>query len=186
MMPVIRVSDTTYEKLQRLAKPFVDTPEAVIARLADAALSGAVRPASEAPRTAVAIPAVSPDTPGSLTHTKLRFAQIEGQVIHQPNWNKLSRAAHALAMTVVPSVEVLRNISDANIRVGRYENEGFAYLADANISIQGQDSIGAWQSSYAIAKELGFPIEVVVEWHNKEGAAYPGEQRRIAWKPADK
>jgi hypothetical protein len=183
MMPVIRKSDATYEKHQRLAKPFVDTPEAVIARLADSALSGTTQPAARA--TVTTIPTLDPNEPGSLTHTRLRFAQIDGQVIDQPNWNKLSRAAHALAMTLVSSLDVLRHVSGANIRPGRYENEGFAYLADANISLQGQDSSGAWTASYAIAKELGFPIEVIVEWHNKDGAAFPGEQRRISWKPTD-
>jgi len=35
MMPVIRISDSTYQRLQSHAKPFVDTPDSVIDRLLD-------------------------------------------------------------------------------------------------------------------------------------------------------
>lgn len=185
MSPVVRISDETYEKLQALAKPFVDTPDSIISRLADAGLSGAAisSAGSSLSKPETPLKELDPDSPGSLTHTKLRSARFGDEAIQKPNWNKLSRTAHSRAMTVMPSLDALRHISAANIRTGRYEGEGFAYIADADISVQGQDSSQAWECSYAIAKELGFPIEVVVEWYNKEGAAYPGEQRRIAWEP---
>lgn len=35
MMPVVRISDPVYERLQQLAAPFVDTPDTVIQRLLD-------------------------------------------------------------------------------------------------------------------------------------------------------
>jgi hypothetical protein len=41
---------------------------------------------------------------------------------------------------------------------GKKEDEGYRYLADVNLSVQGQDANAAW------AKQLNCPFEVIFAW----------------------
>jgi len=107
----------------------------------------------------VPLKSLDPEFPGSLKHTRLRSARLDGKEIPQPNWNKLSRTAHGIGADMLP-LEHLRRVSGANIRSGQYEDEGFVHLPDANISIQGQDSDQAWRSTFALARNLHISIDV--------------------------
>ncbi|HEX2094121.1 MAG TPA: hypothetical protein VHG28_17085 [Longimicrobiaceae bacterium] len=185
MSPVIRVSESTYERLQALAKPFVDTPDSVITRLLD--LTPARAQSSQSGNGKFARPndaiELDPDAPGNLAHTRVRYVRFGDRVLEQPNWANLLRVAHAVALEELGSVAALRQAAGTNIREGRYESEGFTYLAGSNISLQGQDSNLSWQNSLRLARKLGVPVEVAFEWYNKESAAHPGKSGHIAWSP---
>jgi hypothetical protein len=188
MSPVIRISESTYELLQRLARPFVDTPDSVIQRLAEKELQGGegVQSSNGRPRATRADEIqLDPESPGNLAHTRVRYARLGDHVIQNPNWAKLFRLAHAEALEELGSVASLRQVSRAHIREGRYESEGFSYLAGSDISVQGQDSNLSWQNSLRLAQATGLPVEVEFEWYNKEGAAHPGKAGRIQWEPVE-
>lgn len=179
----IRISDETFALLGRLARPFVETtPESVIHRLAAEALSGASvdRPNVEYDEELVEM---DPHVPENLAHTRVLIARLGRDEIDRPNWNKLLRETHALAMERLGSLTAVRRVSSANMKEGRHEQEGYSYLPDSNISIQGLDSNLAWQNCLRIAKKLNLPIEVEFSWYDKEGAAHPGERGRIRWSP---
>jgi hypothetical protein len=186
MTPVIRISEATYELLQQLARPFVDTPDSVIHSLAEKELqNGGDAPSANGAQRARRSDEVTldPEAPGNLAHTRVRYACLGDHVIQNPNWAKLFRLAHVEALEELGSVTALRQVSGAHIKEGRYESEGFSYLAGADISLQGQDSNLSWQNSLRLAQKLGLPVEVEIEWYNKEGAAHPGKSGRMRWDP---
>ena len=65
---------------------------------------------------------------------------------------------------------------------GRKEDEGFRYLSDLNVSIQGQDSNDACRAIATVAQSLNLAVEIIFMWRLKEGAIYPGEKGRLLLK----
>ena len=81
------------------------------------------------------------------------------------------------------SFDALRRVSTANLREGKYEESGYRYLQDADLSIQGVDSNLAWDHSLRVARAIEIPIDVRFEWRNKEAADRPGEEAILEWAP---
>jgi len=185
-VPTIEITQATFAKLQALGVAFVDTPETVIARLADAALEvvGKKRqqPAVVSPDPNVI--EVDPLFTGNLAHTRVRRARFGDQEVEPPKWNNLLRTAHIEAIKSLGSFVALKEASSARLKEGRYEGEGFKPVPGANFSIQGLDSNLSWSSSLRLAKLLKVPIEIEFEWYSKEGAAHPGKRGHMRWDPA--
>jgi hypothetical protein len=183
-MPQVEISDATYAKLQQLGVAFVDTPETVIARLADDALAGhrarGIGAVHDPVFSGIELDAFSP---GNLAFTRVRSASFAGREIDRPRWNKLLRVAHIEAYRKLGSFSELSEVSNARLRRGSYVKDGFSYLPEVDFSIQGLDSNLSWDSSLRLARKLGVPVEVEFEWLHKEGAAHPGKRGRLAWAP---
>lgn len=184
MSHVITVSDDTFGKLQALARPFIDTEESVIVALAEAELERRAVSAngngSLAGRTVLRL---DPDSHENLTHARLLSANVDGRPIHRPKWNGLLGHLHVVAHKRLGSFDALRRVSTANLREGKYEESGYRYLQDADLSIQGVDSNLAWDHSLRVARAIEIPIDVRFEWRNKEAAARPGEEAILEWAP---
>ena len=173
------------EMLGLLAIPFVEiTPESVVNRLVKNALAeqkkGAVTVALIAPDD---ISVLDSDHPGSLTHTKVLAATIDGQPMYKANWNGILDRLHVLGRERLGSFAALRAASGANLKDEKYTNDGYRYLPEINVSIQGVDSNLAWSHSLGLARALDVPIEVKFMWRQKEGAARPGETAVLRWAP---
>jgi predicted nucleotidyltransferase len=110
-------------------------------------------------------------------------AKVGEEEIRRPNWNKLMRTMHVLACPALGSFEELAKVSTANLRAGRFEERGFEYLPEADLSIQGQDANLAWKHTLWLAKALGVALHVQFEWRVTEGAAHPGRAGILAWAP---
>ena len=184
-MPQIQISDRTFERLQRLATPFVDMPDTVIERLLD----------EHEARTNTAVPGTTgltiqalqqdPDAPDNLTFTRVRSASFGNIEISRPKWNKLVRTAHQEARQRLGSFHSLASITITNIQEGKHEDYGYTYIPEADISVQGLAANLAWPSSLKLARHLKVPIRVVFEWHNKDGAAHPGKRSILEWTPSE-
>ena len=178
-MPQIRIEDPTFERLQRHARPLVDTSDTVVNRALDALdqLAGAPVPANghgtEAERR------IDPRQLPSLTHTKLLDASIAGNTVARPNWNLLLEKMLRLAMKRVGTFEKLCQLCPVNMVSGRKQDEGYSYLSDIDVSVQGQDSNSACRTVVTTAQGLGIALEIGFMWRPKKGAAYPGERARI-------
>ncbi|MBD0264424.1 MAG: hypothetical protein ICV78_17355, partial [Tolypothrix sp. Co-bin9] len=95
MMPVVRIPDTIYKRLQAIAVPFEDTPITVIERLLSE------YEARHKPQEIIESEnyrVLDPDAPPNLHHTRVIRAVIGGSEIRQPNWNKIVDQAHILAI----------------------------------------------------------------------------------------
>jgi hypothetical protein len=184
-MPVITLSDATYAMLKAYAEPFVDTEESVIRRALDALQREAISLKRNADTSTQTNGSLRLE-PGSheLVHTRVTSATVDARPIHHPKWNSLMNHLHVLGRKRFGSFDALRKASSANLRDGKYEENGYKYLPEADISIQGVAADRACEHSFQLAKAMGVPIKVTVEWRNKEGAAHPGRTGVVEWTPS--
>ncbi len=176
VVPTITLSDLTFGRLQRHAVAFVDTPDMVINRALDA-LEQAASP--DKAQDAEPERRIDPRMLPNLRHTKVLSAKIDGEEIARANWNLLVFEMLHRVMKRVGDFDKLRQLCPANIIKGRKEDDGYNYLADLDVSVQGQDANGACRTVVSAAQGLGLALEITFMWRQKEGAAYPGEMGRI-------
>jgi hypothetical protein len=193
-MPTVSLSPATYAKLQKAAKPFVDTEDSTCSRILDfyfehrrnAEKNGAsgvdANGSSNAPAGVVRL---KPNS-GKLKHTKLNSATVDGLALQRPKWNSLMFDMHVMARKRLGSFEAVCKASHANLRQGRYEEDGYRYLPEADLSVQGVDANLACGHSFRLATVLNVPLRVTFEWRDKDGAAYPRQQGVIEWTPNDR
>jgi hypothetical protein len=178
-MPEVTIQGATFERLQRHAKPLVDTIDTVMSR----ALDALERVASDSPsgggRGTDAERRIDPRVLPNLTHTKVLDASIEGQPVAKANWNLLLDEMLRRGMRRVGTFEKLRQLCPVNMVKGRKDDEGFSYLTDIDVSVQGQDANGACRAVVMAAQGLGIPVDIGFMWRYKQEAAYPGERARL-------
>jgi hypothetical protein len=186
-MPTVIISEPTFAKLKQISEPFVDTPESRIERLIDDELMRRGVPSNgnaHAPTIKEGIISQDPMSHDSLFHTRIISATIGGKELYRPNWNGLLDYLHVLALKHLGSFDALKRASASQIRQGRYEQLGFGYVPDGDISIQGVDANMAWDHSLRLARTIEVPIKLIFEWREKEGAAHPGKRGALEWAPA--
>jgi hypothetical protein len=181
VVPSIEISPQTFARLQACAIPLVDNIETVIARLIDfyEAREGAPVPGSGA---ANEVRQFNPLSPPNLTHTKVLAVEFCGRPLEhrQANWNGLLDAAIREAKARANSTSELKRLIIIPFVEGPKMNEGFRFLSDAGVSVQGQDANGAWKGACHIAQRLGLAIAATFVWREKEGAAFAGVTGRLA------
>lgn len=186
VMPQIEISNQTFERLQAIAKPFIDTPGSVIDRLLDR--YDVLSKSSEFTIKEEVLPTrpmvFDPGQPPDLTHTKLTRAAFGVNDLQRVNWAELVRVAHETAYASVQDFAHLRQLSSAHLVKGKKEDEGFTPMRGMDFSIQGVDTNGAWKIAYGLARKLGVSIEAHFEWREKEGSMHPGQAGTLKWKPS--
>lgn len=177
MAPAVELSSATFTRLQAHAVPLVDTIETVITRLLDAFERRDGAPASdEGPGESGAARRFNPNTPPSLRHAKALAIEFDGQSLDrkEANWNGLLDAAIRKAKAGTRTTAELRKLVVVNLVEGQKTDEGYRFLSDIGVSVQGQDANGAWKAVCHIAQQLGCPVQVTFVWRDKPGAAFPG------------
>ena len=183
MVPSVELSPQTFSRLQTHAVPLVDNIETVISRLIDfyEARDGAPVPAS--PDSAASkIRQFNPVSPPILTFTKVLTVEFCGRPLEhgQANWNGMLNAAVRAAKSHIKSASELKQLVIIPFVDGHKVDEGYRFLSDLGISIQGQDANGAWKAACHIAQKLGFQLTATFVWREKEGAAFPGVIGRLS------
>jgi hypothetical protein len=178
-MPQVTIDDKTFERLQRHARPLVDTLDTVINRAVDRLEQDEDSGELSAGRVTETERRIDPRVLPNLTHTKVLDASIEGKLIAKANWNLLLDEMLRGAMKHVGTFEKLRQLCPVNMIKGRKEDEGYSYLSDIDISVQGQDANAACRTVVTAAQGLGVALDIGFMWRHKEGAAHPGERARI-------
>ncbi len=173
----VELPDDLFAKLQKHAVPFIDTPVTVIERAVRALEQGDEEPSTgalavvgnDAPRS------FNPAAPPSLTHTKPRSAKVDGIALPYSDayWNSIWFAVIRRAAARGVSTEDLLDLITTNRQAGRRLDNGFTYIDEAGLSVQGQDANGAWRQTYVIASATGIAVEVVFAWQNNPKAAMP-------------
>ena len=157
--------------------PLVDTIESVINRLLDAyeTKDGAPVPAGSNGEASNLRQFIA-DTPPDLTHTKVLSTEFNGKPLArgEANWNGLLNAAMRLAKAKAKSTADLKKLVIVNFVEGEKSNEGYRFLSDVGMSVQGQDANGAWKGACHVAQQLGCNLKVTFIWRDKEGASFPG------------
>ncbi len=177
----VELSDATFERLQNHAVPLVDSVEAVINRLAafyedskPTRPNPVQAPSTEGPRQFNAA------SPPDLTHTKILSVELGGMPLPKPNWNRLLFEMSRQAKDRLSSGDNPRRLITVNFVDGKKEDEGYRFIPEIGLSVQGQDANSAWAGACHIAQQLGIPVEVEFLWRAKEGAAFPGVTGRLS------
>jgi hypothetical protein len=182
-MPQIEISDVTFSRLQELAVPLVDNNDTVISRLLDAFAQGK-SPLASARQNGTQASAeprkFSASSPPSLTHTKLLSGRLNGKAIREVKWNGLLVESIRLAKSSARNDQELRRLISVNFMQGKKDTEGYHYVQDIDLSVQGQDADAAWSGAYQIARQLGIAIEAEFQWRSKDGAAFPGVTGKLS------
>lgn len=187
MMPVVRIPDPLFERLQAIATPLVDSPASVIEKLLDfyeAQRTGArqtIHAASTEQENAPEVMSLDPEDPPDLRHTRI-VGRFDGRGVTK--WNELVHLAHRVAILRLGSFDALRSATTSNIVKGRRNDSGFHYDPEATISIQNVEANLAWRNTLNLARHLNMAVSVDIEWFEKDSAAHPGKKGRLAWVPA--
>jgi len=121
-----------------------------------------------------------PDQPPDLSFTKFINATFGTQ--SPTKWSALVRCAVRTALQKNISIGKLKSFS-IPVQEGQKNDEGYHPLPDMNVAVAGVDASKAWLSALLIAKELNVEITVRFRWREKDGAAYPGKEGLLQWKP---
>ncbi len=176
-MPEITIEQATFERLQHHAQPLIDTVDAVVNRALDALETGAWKQPDEVGR--VDEHEVDPDRLPDVTHTKVLTARIAAADVKGPNWNRLLHRVLVLSMGQVADLNGLRRLCPANMVCGKKTDEGYSYLPEIDISVQGLSANEACAALTVTARALGIGLEIAFMWRAKDGAAHPGERGRL-------
>lgn len=174
----ITVKYQTVKRMLGIAESFSETPDSLINRLIDFFI---LHRADAAPAEtsgigeAVQRASLDPFSPPSLRHTKLMFAKLEGRDIPAPSWNGLVEEAIKIAWKRLGSFSALQKLAPANMVQGCKRDQGYRYLKDLNLSVQGQDANDAWRCIARLARAQDFRVEVGFIWRDSPAAARPGE-----------
>lgn len=177
-MPKIDISDAVFLRLQKHAKPLIDTPNSVIDRAIDA-LEVETPPAatpSITPSTALTIDVHNlPD----LTHTKVIYGSVDGTEEYKPYWNSIVRSVLIKAFKKVGDFDAFRRQCPINIVKGEKYDSGYKYLEEIGISYQGADANQSAKFLIRMAPTHDIKIKVQFEWEPRTGAAHPGQTGTI-------
>jgi len=184
----IEIPEPLLKRLQKHATPFVDSPLSVIERWADF-YEQHNQPKTDTKATNSKHPAMmishgarqfDPKRPPSLLHTRVRG---EFDATQFSNWNDMLRIAHIRAFKEAGTFEELRKMTRAQIRKGAYSDEGYRFVSEIGISIQGVDANHAWEYALRLAIHLKVPVKAEIEWRQNDKAAHPGERGIMVWTP---
>ncbi|HZF00437.1 MAG TPA: hypothetical protein VE344_00925 [Methylomirabilota bacterium] len=187
----IEIPEPLLKRLQKDAIPFIDTtPLSVIERWADfydqynkqkselsVPKNGSKHPLTDIPH---GVRQFDPKRPPSLLHTRVRG---EFDKTSFSNWNDMLRIAHIYTFKEAGSFDELRKITRAQIRKGSYSDEGYKFVPEIGVSIQGVDASHAWEYALRLAIHLKIPLKAEIEWRHNDNAAHPGERGIMVWTP---
>ena len=176
MPPTFDLAEDNFVRLQGLAIPLIDDLNSVIRRILDQIDTNDPPTEAEARASVTSSKKFDAFTPPDLTHTKLIAATIDSKDIEQRTWRSLRDTA-IRALVKVHNGDIAKFgpiILSRFARGNRNGEDGFAYLEDIDLSVQGQDAIGCYKTAFHIALNLGLPIRVQFLWRQKEAAAHPG------------
>ena len=177
-MPKILIQDFTFERLQSVATPLIDTADSVINRALDALVSQGSQVDPD-PERAIPNCEIDPDNLPDVTHSRVLSAQIDGKFVPTPNWNLLQEEALERAMKRFNDFDQVSRLSQTNIVRGRKEIHGYRYVPDLGISIQGSSAQTAFKTLVSVARELAIGIEIALAWPGGEGGTDSDKQTNL-------
>lgn len=174
-MHQVQISRETFSRLQAHAVPLVDTIETVINRALDALESNG-KAQNKFSRSGL-----DPSAPPSLSFTTVRSATVAGkkQPPHETFWNSVLIAAVRTAAKKGLSPHQIADLIVVNNVVGEKTDNGYKYIKESGISIQGQDANAAWKAIYHLATNIQLEIDISFIWQSNPKAAFPGQTGRL-------
>jgi hypothetical protein len=178
----VALAQDVFENLKQFAEPLVDDINSVIRKLiASYEETRGAHPAPLGPKPKTAgLMEFDPASPPNLRYTTPTKITLDGKLFKptETYWNTLLIEVIRQAAGLVSE----KNVADlviVNHQIGKKTDTGFKFIPEANLSVQGQDSVMAWKAIHHIAAQLGIPLEVEFRWQPKSRAAYPNSRARM-------
>ncbi|WP_293857006.1 hypothetical protein [uncultured Alsobacter sp.] len=180
MTPGTDLSATTLKRLAVYAEPFVDTVDSVVNRILDH-YEAAQNATAAQPDAMPGVPLVSAASPPNLSYTTPKSIEIDGEIMPpaQAYWNLAFLKVVEIAAKKGKTAKELKNMISANSYVGEKVDNGYKFLPEVGLSIQGLDANSAWKATYNLARTMRIKVDVVFAWQNTEKAARPNEVARM-------
>ena len=171
MTPQINIENSTIERMKPHAEPLVDSYDSVINR----ALDALEKIKSDSGTSNSLERVLNPAAPPNLAYTTVNTIVWKGNRLPpaEAYWNTFLLAVIRECGKHMTK-EQIRKLIICNFVTGRKEDNGYKYLDDVGISVQGQDANNAWKATYHILKAIKIPVEVVFTWQDNPKAASPG------------
>ncbi|HWY61908.1 MAG TPA: hypothetical protein VNW15_08430 [Rhizomicrobium sp.] len=187
MTPQIPISEPLFAKLKEIAEPFVDTPETVISKavefyIAHRGKSESVGELSTPSPHFSGVMVFQPDAAPNLSFTRPMAIEFNNTKFEKPMlyWNPLLFEVIRVAATKMQSVDRLKQMLLCNYIDGDNGKEnGYRFIPEAKLSVQGQAANSAWKSIIHLVKALGLNLDVTFMWENKPSAAFPAKTARM-------
>jgi hypothetical protein len=181
-MPTAELSDITNSRLQAIAIPLTDTHDSVIARLLDhwdttkSNQPKVIRPGEpigtkEDGRTLIFDPAVPPQ----LNFTSCLQVVVNGKKLTKGEsyWNTIMNIMVREVYAKGHNAQSIYDMLFVNAEVGEKTENGYKFLPEVGLSVQGQDSNAAFRQAYQLAEMHEIPFEIWFAWQNNDKAAHP-------------
>lgn len=179
MMPVVRINDATFADISTLKTWFgTKSPSETIDHIVKEAMEqlGIERDDDMEGATGVSTGgALVFDVAPSLTFTKPMKASINGKQIQNPNWASILLSMIAQVKAKGFEGEKLVRELGVPAKAGSYDDDGYRYLSDLGISVQGQSAADAWKEVDRLAKKWRIPVIIEFVWRQNPKAQHPGK-----------
>lgn len=167
-MPVVRINDATFIDLSTLKTWFgTKSPTETIDLIVRQAMEQLGIERDEEDED----PTVAP----SLTFTKPINATINRKQIQNPNWASILHVMLAQVKAKGPVGEKLVQELAIPTRAAKYEEDGYRYIPELGISVQGQSAADAWKEIDRLAKKWRIPVNIEFVWRQNPKALHPGK-----------
>ena len=179
MMPVVRINDATFIDLSTLKTWFgTKSPSETIDRIVREAMEQlGIERDDEAEDVAITPTTGAKvfDTAPSLTFTKPIKASINGTTIPNPNWASILHVM--LEQMKAKGFVGERLVKELAIptRTAKYEEDGYRYIPELGVSVQGQSAADAWKEIDRLGKKWRIPVNVEFVWRQNPKAQHPGK-----------
>ena len=179
MMPVIRISDSTFGNLRVLADWLgVDKPSAVIdsilaEKMESIGIVGEHESRDLAGEMDDGKPFLFEQAPG-LSFTKPLSAVVNGETLVRPGWAGVLKAVVKVLREKGNKRQELVAALEIPASISRLKDHGYKYHPDLGISYQGQAAADAWKEIARIADKHSIPVSVEFRWRDDPRAERPG------------
>ncbi|MCB1864087.1 MAG: hypothetical protein KDG50_01540 [Chromatiales bacterium] len=178
-MPVIRINDATFVDLKAISTWLgTDTPSETV----DVLVRSKMKDLGMERDIENAVAHKGPDdealvfekAPG-LSFTRILSASINGRQPEKVNWAGLLLDVIGIVKAKGLSGDKLVHELQVPAKQREYAMDGYKFMPELGISIQGQSAADAWKEVSRLANKFGIPVEVRFQWRENEKAQHPGK-----------
>lgn len=179
MMPILRINDATFANLSTLKTWFgTKSPSETIDRVVQEAMEQLGIERDDELEGVPAAPtegALVFDIAPSLTFTKPMKVTINEKPIQNPNWASILHVM--IAQVKAKGFEGGKLVRELAVpaKASIYEDDGYRFLPELAISVQGQSATDAWKEVDRLAKKFRIPVTVEFVWRQNPKALHPGK-----------
>ena len=183
-MPSITINQSTFERLQRYARPLLDPADVVVNRALDA-LEIERHNSSSGCDSGVEVWRIDLRKLPNVKFARVLDASLGRGRISNPCWYRLVNLVLVSASKKVSDIAELRVICPVELVPGKTDDNVYRYLADIDLSVQRLSANQAFKALVTAAATVGIEFEIMIQWPDRNEAAHPGKTVRLSFSPAE-